>query len=577
MLQRHEECLLRGWLQGVSWATLGELYLDGASADETRATVDALRRRLQQKALRLEQPELAAAIRRDRRPGGAREADLRRALETIVALPDPEPRPDSAVAAWLPAAIAVPLEAHGPATLGAVAELLAARGPEFWHAIPRLGPQAARTVIAFFRDHAATLGALTWPPVPVSTSPVPPALPRAGIVPLEYLLVPEELDGRHGSNRASGRCRIDADYDHAAIIGWLNRWPADGHTYRTYRKEAERLLLWALLERGRAFSSLTTEDCLAYRRFLADPKPAARWVGSLKPRSSPEWRPFQGGLSERSRKQAEGILSALCDWLVGRRYLDSNPFEGLPKSRFTARLRVDRSFSEAQWRWLLDYAEQRCRASKGRSRRYYERLRLILRFAYGTGLRLHELVAARLEHLTFQDDDRQWWLQVEGKGQRLREVPLPASLWRELEASWTVRGLPKHPAAAPPDTPLLVSLRREPVRGDWGEAPTWREVALTPSGLQQTLKAFFREAGDALAGENEAEGRRLCQASTHWLRHTHGSHAVRRGVPIEIVRDNLGHSSLATTSIYIHGERDRRYREMAKLSGETAAGGDGTP
>jgi hypothetical protein len=31
-------------------------------------------------------------------------------------------------------------------------------------------------------------------------------------------------------------------------------------TQRTYRKEAERLILWAIVERGRALSSLTTEQ-----------------------------------------------------------------------------------------------------------------------------------------------------------------------------------------------------------------------------------------------------------------------------------------------------------------------------
>ena len=34
-------------------------------------------------------------------------------------------------------------------------------------------------------------------------------------------------------------------------------------TQRTYRKEAERLILWAIVERGRALSSLTTEDAIA--------------------------------------------------------------------------------------------------------------------------------------------------------------------------------------------------------------------------------------------------------------------------------------------------------------------------
>jgi integrase len=575
-VEHHEVCLLRGWVQGLPWATLGELYLEGAAADVVRTTVAALRQRLIHKARRLGRPELVVSLQRERRLTDRWETAMQRALDTVLRLPEPQPTPASAVADWLPAAIATPLQAQGLTTLGAVAAVLAAQGPDFWRAIPRLGSKAARALREFFQTHTAHLGPLVLAP-----APEPPAVDsveteirrpkRMGLAPLEHLLIPEALDGRQGENRAAGRCRLAARHDYEAINSWLNRWPADSATYRTYRKEAERFLLWALLEQGRAFSSLTPEDGLAYRRFLAAPTPASRWVGPLQPRFSPDWRPFQGELSDRSRKQAELILSALCAWLVGQRYLDSNPFEGLPKPRFRAWVRSDRALSESQWRWLIGYAEQRAQESPERTRRRYARLVLLLRFAYGTGLRLHEIAAARLAHLEWRADHRQGWLHVQGKGGQLREVPLPLRLWQALEAAWCARGFPKAPAAAPPDTPLLTALRRVVVPSQNAE-PTYQEAALTPSGLHQTLKAFFREAGAALALEDAVAGQRLQTASAHWLRHTHGSHAVRRGVPIELVRDNLGHRSLATTSIYIHTDRDQRYREMAKLSEENQMG-----
>ena len=40
--------------------------------------------------------------------------------------------------------------------------------------------------------------------------------------------------------------------------------------------------------------------------------------------------------------------------------------------------------------------------------------------------------------------------------------------------------------------------------------------------------------------------------SPHWLRHSHGSHALNRGAPIHVVQQKLGHASLATTSVYLH-------------------------
>jgi hypothetical protein len=40
--------------------------------------------------------------------------------------------------------------------------------------------------------------------------------------------------------------------------------------------------------------------------------------------------------------------------------------------------------------------------------------------------------------------------------------------------------------------------------------------------------------------------------SPHWLRHAHASHALDHGAPIHLVQATLGHSSVATTSRYLH-------------------------
>ncbi len=48
------------------------------------------------------------------------------------------------------------------------------------------------------------------------------------------------------------------------------------------------------------------------------------------------------------------------------------------------------------------------------------------------------------------------------------------------------------------------------------------------------------------------------QASTHWMRHTAGTHQSDL-VDLKAVRDNLGHANIATTSIYVHTEEDARH------------------
>jgi len=103
--------------------------------------------------------------------------------------------------------------------------------------------------------------------------------PLAPVKPLEQLSLPPELDGGRGSNRALGtRPQIAAQTDVDAITAWLARFVDTKATFDTYRKESERLLLWSTTELTKPLSSLTHEDLLLYRRFLADPQPAQRWV-----------------------------------------------------------------------------------------------------------------------------------------------------------------------------------------------------------------------------------------------------------------------------------------------------------
>jgi integrase/recombinase XerD len=45
--------------------------------------------------------------------------------------------------------------------------------------------------------------------------------------------------------------------------------------------------------------------------------------------------------------------------------------------------------------------------------------------------------------------------------------------------------------------------------------------------------------------------------SPHWLRHAHATHAPEHGgASVALVRDSLGHASVATTSRYLHARPD---------------------
>ena len=48
----------------------------------------------------------------------------------------------------------------------------------------------------------------------------------------------------------------------------------------------------------------------------------------------------------------------------------------------------------------------------------------------------------------------------------------------------------------------------------------------------------------------------------HTLRHTFGTHSVRRGTQLRVVQEVLGHSSLKTTSLYVSLAREDMDRQL---------------
>lgn len=179
---------------------------------------------------------------------------------------------------WLPPRIIPTLHRHGIKTLADLT-VRVPRRRRWWLAIPGLGERSARRIEAFFGAHPALTERARALIVMESTSP---------FTPWEYIRVPHDVDGSSGLFRAPRHlCALEAGNDWQAINAWLERQEA-AETRRAYRREAERLLLWAIVERGKALSSLASEDATAYRAFLRHPAPRARWVGPARPRSSPE-------------------------------------------------------------------------------------------------------------------------------------------------------------------------------------------------------------------------------------------------------------------------------------------------
>ena len=380
------------------------------------------------------------------------------------------------------------------------------------------------------------------------------ATSNAALAPLERVLLPAELDGRHGANRARGvRAQIAADRDIDAIKGWLARFADVKTTFDSYRKEAERLLLWLTVELRKPLSSLTHEDLLAYQRFLADPQPAPRWVmrGRRLARGDGDWRPFAGPLSPASQRQAFVILNTLFAWLVNAGYLAGNPLSLSRQRARKARPRVTRYLDDDLWQAVKASVEAMPRET-AREREHYARVRWLISLLYLMGLRISEVVTNPMGGFfkrRDRDGQERWWLAITGKGDKERLLPATAELMAELARYRGHYGLAALPYLHEP-TPLLL-----PIGGV--------HKPMTRGAVHLIIKQVFENAVAhlALTGEPaERAAERLRQASAHWLRHTSGSHMMDRQVDLRYVRDNLGHVSISTTSQYLHADDDDRHR-----------------
>jgi integrase/recombinase XerD len=365
-----------------------------------------------------------------------------------------------------------------------------------------------------------------------------------------------DLDGSAGSNRATGaRAQISATNDVEALHSWLSRFTETPTTFANYRKEAERLLLWSTGECGKPLSSLTHDDLLAYQRFLADPQPAGRWVmanGCRVGRTHPAWRPFSGPLLPSSQRQAVTILNTLFSWLVTAGYLAGNPLALSRQRKRHAAPRVVRYLEDHVWASVKSSIELMPRTT-ARETEHHLRCRWLFSLLYLCGLRISEVANNRMGQFFCRrdrDGSDRWWLEVTGKGDKTRIIPATSELMSELSAYRLHYGLPGTPGSDE-STPLLLPIggRREP---------------MTRSAIHEVVKAVFRRQAALWRAEDpprEADALHIEQASTHWLRHTAGSHMANQDMDLRHVRDTLGHESINTTSGYLHSGDDIRHRE----------------
>lgn len=443
---------------------------------------------------------------------------------------------------------------------------------------------------------------------------------RFGMVPLDRLAVPPEFDGSRGQFRGLTVNTLGASTDLEAIRAWLRLKERNATTAENYARIVERFYLWCLLVKRKALSDLDQGDILDFKDFASNPP--AHWVQRRKvDRGSAEWRPFKGKLAGSSLHLNMSVIGGLMKSLTSSGYLAMNAATDVARSLAVSKVRldIDRSFDSAQWHWLMEFWQRQFDATqapssplpgssnaaeRGRWLRAasLRRTRLVLELGSTTGLRLKELITTRHGALqrVLVDGQSVWILKVVGKGSREREVIVYEDIVEllrahladrkaaELHRSASSRGLRELAAWARVPSPTgqeegdelqpLIGIVRRPPLASSAPSMAWtgrRQLdamsadaygSLDPAALHQALKRFLVAAADAAdAAGAEIDTQRLRKASAHWLRHFFANSMAADGVSPAAMKTAMGHSSLATTSVYLRPERKLLVAELSKM------------
>ena len=221
------------------------------------------------------------------------------------------------------------------------------------------------------------------------------------------------------------------------------------------------------------------------------------------------------GHSARTMNLRLSALSTWCNWLLRQGLLDSNPVNKVPRPKQEKKLPV--FYTEKAIDNYFD--ESRRKVEEHPDDFALLRNRMMMVVLYATGMRRAELCSLKITDF----DPQRRLFRVLGKGDKLREIPVPALICQEILLYLEKLG------KAYPDNPQ-------------------GKFFLTDKGAPLYLAFVDNLVRSELSGVEGFTGKK----SPHVLRHSLATHLLNRGADLTSIKEILGHSSLAATQVYTH-------------------------
>ncbi|HJJ35883.1 MAG TPA: tyrosine-type recombinase/integrase [Methanocorpusculum sp.] len=213
-------------------------------------------------------------------------------------------------------------------------------------------------------------------------------------------------------------------------------------------------------------------------------------------------------LSAASIHQYDSALSSFYAYLLKQSLIEANPMAKVERPKIK-----DRELKYLRHQQVMEFIHSLPNPRDS----------LIVRTIYSTGMRISEICAMQIEHIDFTEET----VRVRGKGGKIRVV------FCDHE---TLRLIREH-----------ISGRKTGFvfEGRGGNA-------ISPRTVQHVFEQYAPEG-----------------ITPHKIRHSYATELYRYSHNIRVVQENLGHTSIKTTEIYVHTDLDERrnaYRQYFPLA-----------
>lgn len=218
---------------------------------------------------------------------------------------------------------------------------------------------------------------------------------------------------------------------------------------------------------------------------------------------------IDNGVSSRTVNRKISSLKSYYKFLVKTEQIEINPLLKHKSLKVPKTLQLP--FSEKEIENTLELME---------AEKDFEGLRnhLIVELFYSTGIRRAELIGIKMRNVSLEERT----LKVLGKRNKERIIPLLPSV------CYTIKEY------------LKVRQELESIQDSEYLFLTLKGVKVYESLVYRTVNSYFSLCSEKV------------KKSPHILRHSFATHLLNEGADISVIKELLGHSSLASTQVYTH-------------------------